>query len=99
MPPDGPEEWPKADSRKQWLVFYKLDQMTFNGSGTIEGNGQKWWELPCKPHRVIHLKFNFNHLGNSFAVDKDEKSLTLLMLCQFRVQTGRQHQDHVIAQL
>ncbi|KAF3456421.1 hypothetical protein FNV43_RR01071 [Rhamnella rubrinervis] len=51
MPPDGPEEWPKADSRKQWLVFYKLDQMTFNGSGTIEGNGQKWWELPCKPHR------------------------------------------------
>ncbi|GMY27997.1 polygalacturonase At1g48100 [Fagus crenata] len=54
MPPDGPDSWPKADSRKQWLVFYRLDQMTFTGKGTIEGNGQKWWELPCKPHRGPH---------------------------------------------
>ncbi|XP_050373314.1 polygalacturonase At1g48100 [Argentina anserina] len=51
MAPDGPKAWPKADSNKQWLVFYRLDQMTFTGSGTIEGNGQKWWDLPCKPHR------------------------------------------------
>lgn len=55
MPPEGPDSWPKADSRKQWLVFYRLDQMTFTGKGTIEGNGQKWWELPCKPHRVVYL--------------------------------------------
>ncbi|GAV86016.1 Glyco_hydro_28 domain-containing protein [Cephalotus follicularis] len=51
MPPDGPDSWPKADSNKQWLVFYMLDDMTFTGKGTIEGNGQKWWDLPCKPHR------------------------------------------------
>ncbi|KAL5541455.1 hypothetical protein UlMin_009165 [Ulmus minor] len=51
MPPDGPEEWPKADSTQQWLVFYRLDNMSLTGSGTIEGNGQKWWDLPCKPHR------------------------------------------------
>ncbi|KAK2644047.1 hypothetical protein Ddye_019242 [Dipteronia dyeriana] len=51
MPPDGPESWPEADSHKQWLVFYRLDDMTFTGTGTIEGNGQKWWDLPCKPHR------------------------------------------------
>ncbi|XP_019194056.1 PREDICTED: polygalacturonase At1g48100 [Ipomoea nil] len=51
MPPDGPECWPKEDSAKQWLVFYRLDDMTLNGTGTIEGNGQKWWDLPCKPHK------------------------------------------------
>ncbi|XP_059433755.1 polygalacturonase At1g48100 [Corylus avellana] len=51
MPPKGPNSWPKADSRKQWLVFYQLDHMTFTGKGTIEGNGQEWWALPCKPHR------------------------------------------------
>ncbi|CAH9137065.1 unnamed protein product [Cuscuta epithymum] len=51
MPPDGPECWPEKDSAKQWIVFYKLDDMTFNGTGTIEGHGQKWWDLPCKPHR------------------------------------------------
>ncbi|KAK7303639.1 hypothetical protein RJT34_14550 [Clitoria ternatea] len=51
MAPDGPESWPKADSRNQWLVFYRLDRMTLNGTGTIEGNGEQWWDLPCKPHR------------------------------------------------
>ncbi|XP_010270904.1 PREDICTED: polygalacturonase At1g48100-like isoform X2 [Nelumbo nucifera] len=54
MPPDGPDNWPKSDSDKQWLVFYRVDGMTFTGRGTIEGNGQKWWELPCKPHRGPH---------------------------------------------
>lgn len=52
MAPDGPDSWPEADSRNQWLVFYKLDQMSLNGTGTIEGNGDQWWDLPCKPHRV-----------------------------------------------
>ncbi|KAK0606548.1 hypothetical protein LWI29_000490 [Acer saccharum] len=33
MPPDGPESWPEADSHKQWLVFYRLDDMTFTGRG------------------------------------------------------------------
>ncbi|XP_047317296.1 polygalacturonase At1g48100 [Impatiens glandulifera] len=51
MPPDGPDCWPEKDSHRQWLVFYRLDNMTLTGTGTIEGNGQKWWDLPCKPHR------------------------------------------------
>ncbi|KAJ8767364.1 hypothetical protein K2173_017408 [Erythroxylum novogranatense] len=51
MPPDGPDSWPKADSAKQWLVFYRLNDMTLTGDGTIEGNGEQWWDLPCKPHR------------------------------------------------
>ncbi|KAM7259321.1 hypothetical protein ACFE04_015062 [Oxalis oulophora] len=49
--PQGPDCWPETDSRKQWLVFYRLDDMTLTGHGSIQGNGQKWWELPCKPHR------------------------------------------------
>lgn len=55
MTPEGPDCWPKKDSKRQWIVFYKLDNMTFSGTGTIEGNGEKWWELPCKPHRVSHF--------------------------------------------
>lgn len=51
MAPNGPNCWPKTDSSRQWLVFYRLDEMTLTGSGTIEGNGEQWWELPCKPHR------------------------------------------------
>ncbi|XP_010914688.1 polygalacturonase At1g48100 [Elaeis guineensis] len=54
MPPDGPDCWPESDSKRQWLVFYKLDVMTLRGEGTIEGNGEDWWNLPCKPHRGPH---------------------------------------------
>lgn len=52
MPPDGPASWPAADGRRQWIVFYRADGMTLSGKGTIEGNGEEWWNLPCKPHRV-----------------------------------------------
>lgn len=55
MPPDGPDCWPKSDSLQQWLVFYRLDGMTLTGTGTVQGNGQKWWDLPCKPHKVTNL--------------------------------------------
>ncbi|KAK9084412.1 hypothetical protein Scep_030883 [Stephania cephalantha] len=52
MPPDGPDCWPESDSKKQWLVFYRVDDgLTLTGRGVIEGNGEKWWELPCKPHK------------------------------------------------
>ncbi|KAK1694012.1 hypothetical protein QYE76_010709 [Lolium multiflorum] len=51
MPPDGPDCWPPSDNRRQWLVFSNLDGMTLRGAGTIEGNGEDWWNLPCKPHR------------------------------------------------
>ncbi|XP_021752444.1 polygalacturonase At1g48100-like [Chenopodium quinoa] len=54
MPPEGPDCWPESDSKRQWLVFYRLNDFTLNGTGTIEGNGQKWWDLPCKPHRGPH---------------------------------------------
>ncbi|XP_057778836.1 polygalacturonase At1g48100-like isoform X2 [Salvia miltiorrhiza] len=51
MAPDGPHSWPKNNSKRQWLVFYRIDGMSIQGGGTIDGRGQKWWELPCKPHR------------------------------------------------
>ncbi|KAK4273309.1 hypothetical protein QN277_021736 [Acacia crassicarpa] len=51
MPPDGPDSWPKNNSRRQWLVFYRIDGMSLEGVGLIDGRGQKWWDLPCKPHK------------------------------------------------
>ncbi|XP_058766750.1 polygalacturonase At1g48100-like [Vicia villosa] len=51
MTPDGPESWLKNNSRRQWLVFYRINGMSLEGGGTIDGRGQKWWDLPCKPHK------------------------------------------------
>ncbi|KAJ4968101.1 hypothetical protein NE237_014802 [Protea cynaroides] len=50
MPPNGPDSWPQNDKR-QWLVFYRINGMSLQGGGLIEGRGEKWWNLPCKPHK------------------------------------------------
>lgn len=55
MPPDGPDSWPKNNSRRQWLVFYRMDGMSLQGVGIIDGKGEKWWNLPCKPHKVFSI--------------------------------------------
>lgn len=59
MPPDGPESWPQIKSKRQWLVFYRINGMSMQGGGLIDGKGEKWWNLPCKPHRV-KSKFKTN---------------------------------------
>lgn len=55
MPPDGPDSWPKNNSKRQWLVFYRINGMSMQGGGLIDGRGEKWWNLPCKPHKVSTL--------------------------------------------
>lgn len=60
MPPEGPDCWPESDSKRQWLVFYRLNEFTLNGTGTIQGNGEKWWDLPCKPHKVTIFRLTSN---------------------------------------
>ncbi|CAF2116944.1 unnamed protein product [Brassica oleracea var. botrytis] len=52
--PDGPESWPSNISKRQWLVFYRVNGMALKGAGVIDGRGQKWWDLPCKPHRTVN---------------------------------------------
>ncbi|KAF3452368.1 hypothetical protein FNV43_RR02801 [Rhamnella rubrinervis] len=54
MPPDGPDSWPRNNSRRQWLVFYRINGMSMQGSGVIDGRGEKWWNLPCKPHKATN---------------------------------------------
>lgn len=52
MPPEGPDVWPTDYSRRQWLVFYRVNEMALRGHGLIDGRGQPWWDLPCKPHKA-----------------------------------------------
>ncbi|GAV79199.1 Glyco_hydro_28 domain-containing protein [Cephalotus follicularis] len=54
MPPDGPASWPLNNSKRQWLVFYRINGMSMQGGGVIDGRGDKWWNLPCKPHKGIN---------------------------------------------
>ncbi|KAJ4844789.1 hypothetical protein Tsubulata_003503 [Turnera subulata] len=60
MPPDGPDSWPQKNSRRQWLVFYRINEMSLQGGGVIDGRGEKWWDLPCKPHKAIRFFMSTN---------------------------------------
>ena len=55
--PSDPTTWP-ANSKRNWLVFYKADGVSLTGAGLIDGKGQKWWDLPCKPHKVRRYEFS-----------------------------------------
>ena len=52
---DGPECWAKNSTKLQWIIFDRTDGLRVQGNGLIDGRGENWWNLPCKPHRVIHL--------------------------------------------
>ncbi|KAK7337662.1 hypothetical protein VNO77_18247 [Canavalia gladiata] len=41
---DGPKSWPR-ESGKRWLVFDRINGLTLEGGGVIDGRGQKWWDL------------------------------------------------------
>ncbi|KAG0475934.1 hypothetical protein HPP92_012775 [Vanilla planifolia] len=60
MPPDGPDSWPRNNSRRQWLVFYRADGVSLKGGGLIDGRGHKWWDLPCKPHKALRFFMSSN---------------------------------------
>ncbi|KAF5746692.1 polygalacturonase [Tripterygium wilfordii] len=51
MAPEGPDSWPRNSSKRQWLVFYRISEMSMQGGGVVDGRGEKWWNLPCKPHK------------------------------------------------
>ncbi|KAH7845399.1 hypothetical protein Vadar_001533 [Vaccinium darrowii] len=40
----GPSQWKcKKNKCKQWITFDKLNNLHISGSGTINGQGKKWW--------------------------------------------------------
>ncbi|XP_057967154.1 probable polygalacturonase At1g80170 [Malania oleifera] len=41
--PQSPEAWDGLDSLK-WLYFQDVKMLTVEGSGTVDGRGQQWWE-------------------------------------------------------
>ncbi|KAL6278447.1 hypothetical protein ACE6H2_022048 [Prunus campanulata] len=47
---------PKTLINKQdWLLFKGVHGMLMQGNGLINGRGEKWWDLPCKPHKIIRF--------------------------------------------
>ncbi|XP_062209053.1 polygalacturonase ADPG2-like [Phragmites australis] len=45
-------DWGDKD-RRHWIVFRGVNKLTVNGGGTIDGNGDKWWQHSCKINKAL----------------------------------------------
>ena len=45
--PSDPREWNLLSSNA-WINFIGLNNLTVEGWGKLDGQGQKWWEQSCK---------------------------------------------------
>ncbi|CAK9155675.1 unnamed protein product [Ilex paraguariensis] len=43
--PKDPSDWTCHDGCREWIHFEHVDGLRVYGSGTINGQGQKWWDL------------------------------------------------------
>ncbi|GAV86059.1 Glyco_hydro_28 domain-containing protein [Cephalotus follicularis] len=41
------------EDRRHWLHFKNLENFSVEGGGTINGNGQKWWNDSCKINKSL----------------------------------------------
>lgn len=55
-------------------MFYRTDGLTLRGGGLIDGKGEKWWDLPCKPHKVC-----MNNLTISLALSSNQKYIIFVI--------------------
>ena len=45
-------DWSDKD-RRHWIVFRRVNKLTVNCGGTIDGNCQKWWPHSCKINKTV----------------------------------------------
>ncbi|WVY98942.1 hypothetical protein V8G54_031093 [Vigna mungo] len=43
---DNPADY--SEDRSHWLMFRSVQNLSVNGGGTIDGNGNIWWQNSCK---------------------------------------------------
>uniref|UniRef100_K4AKQ8 endo-polygalacturonase n=1 Tax=Setaria italica TaxID=4555 RepID=K4AKQ8_SETIT len=41
------DDWSEKE-RRHWIVFRRVDRLTVDGGGAVDGNGETWWKHSCK---------------------------------------------------
>ncbi|RWR72668.1 Polygalacturonase [Cinnamomum micranthum f. kanehirae] len=72
-------------NRKRWIEFEDINDLTVEGGGTINGNGETWWDSSCKRKKSLPCKsaptaLTFRSCKNLFVSDlsiKDSQKMHL----------------------
>lgn len=55
--PSSPSHW-AGQSKPHWLAFYRVQNLTIGGTGTLDGQGSAWWD--CKRRSVQACRVESN---------------------------------------
>ncbi|KAF8399417.1 hypothetical protein HHK36_015282 [Tetracentron sinense] len=54
--PSDPSKWKCNHSYcNKWIKFVRVDGLSISGSGTIDGQGSRWWDLSCGHNEHVRL--------------------------------------------
>lgn len=54
--PGDPSAWKCPDDKCLiWIEFSDFRGLLIRGSGTINGQGKKWWDLECKENKRVRI--------------------------------------------
>ncbi|RZC91401.1 hypothetical protein C5167_027465 [Papaver somniferum] len=93
------KEWGWPSLIKKWIVFKKVDGLTVQGRGIIDGRGNCWWENSChnskhrnrpgcsqsQPHSVNFVATSNSQLKDVTVTNSPMFHVTLLDLSNFNV--------------
>ncbi|XP_027938004.1 polygalacturonase-like [Vigna unguiculata] len=51
---DNPSDY--SGDRTHWIMFHSVQKLSVNGGGTIDGNGNIWWQNSCKRNHKLPCK-------------------------------------------
>ncbi|XP_040952159.1 polygalacturonase [Gossypium hirsutum] len=52
--PSDPSSWKCNDANcNNWITFQHFDGLVIQGSGSLHGQGQKWWQMGCMQNKVL----------------------------------------------
>ncbi|TYH68297.1 hypothetical protein ES332_D06G248900v1 [Gossypium tomentosum] len=52
--PSDPSSWKCNDANcNNWITFQHFDGLVIQGSGSLHGQGQKWWQMGCMQNKVF----------------------------------------------
>ncbi|KAG4196719.1 hypothetical protein ERO13_A06G189100v2 [Gossypium hirsutum] len=52
--PSDPSSWKCNDANcNNWITFQHFDGLIIRGTGSLHGQGQKWWQMGCMQNKVL----------------------------------------------
>lgn len=68
--PSDPKEWGECDGEKcgAWIEFNSMTGFNLRGHGTINGQGQNWWDPACNSQNTVNT---FGFLANKVLLNPE----------------------------